>query len=191
VPAPADDALTAALAALVRWLTSEDVPYAVIGGVAVSLQAAPRYTEDIDVVIWVADDRWPALIDAAAGHAITPRRPDVLDFAARTRVLLLTHATGVPLDISCGALPFEDDLVATAVLLETGTVSVRVARPDRLLVMKAVANRPRDWADIDSLLRQFPGVDTGAARRVIQEFAEALEMPEIVDRFDRAIDEVR
>lgn len=187
MPAPLDDPLAAALVALVRWLTTAGVPYALIGGLAVSLQAEPRFTEDVDVVVWIDDDRWPRLIEEASAFGITPRRADVLAFAARTRVLLLQHASGVPIDVSCGALPFEEELIADAAPVETGPVVVRVARPAHLLVMKAVANRPRDWADIESLLRQCPALDTTEARRRVREFAEALEMPEIIEQFDRVV----
>ena len=184
---PPGDALTGALLDLVRWLRSQDVPYAVIGGVAIALQAAPRFTNDIDAVIWVDDARWAELVTAAGPFGIAPRRPDVLDFARRTRVLLLTHATGVPLDVSCGALPFEESLIEHAQSIELGAFAVRVARPQDLLVMKAIANRARDRADIANLLRQFPDIDTSAVRQLLKEFASVLESPEILDDFERAL----
>jgi hypothetical protein len=169
---PIDDALVEALLALGRWLSSRDVPYALIGGVAVALQAVPRFTNDIDAVIWAPDDRWAELVESAAPFSIRPRRPDVLAFAARTRVLLLAHGSGVPMDISCGALPFERTMIERATPLAIGADSVRVARPDDLLVLKAIAHRPRDQADIENLLLHFPNMDTAAARRTVQELAE-------------------
>ncbi len=184
---PVDDALTEALLALARWLSSQGVPYAVIGGVAVALQAAPRFTNDVDAVIWIDDSRWAGLLESAARFSIAPRRPDILEFASRTRVLLLSHGSGVPIDVSCGALPFEQALIEQATSIEIGPLSVRVARPEDLLVMKAIANRPRDWADIESLLRQFPDMDTIAARQTVHEFAEVLDSPELLADFDRAL----
>ena len=180
-----DDALTRALAALSDWLTAAGVPYAVIGGIAVSLQASPRYTQDIHAVVWVDDAGWAALLAAAADFGIRPRIDDALGFAARSRLLLLSHDNGVPLDVSCGALPFEHDLVQAAAVLDVGGVTVRVARPEHLLVLKAVADRPRDHADIESLLRTHPDLDLDGARRVIAEFADALEQPDLVATFDR------
>lgn len=185
VHAPADDALPRALAALSGWLAAARVPYALIGGIAVSLQATPRYTQDIDAVVWTDDANWSELVAAAAAFGIRARIDDVLAFAARSRVLLLSHDSGVPLDVSCGALPFEQALVESAVSLDAGGFAVRVARPEDLLVMKAVAGRSRDHADIESLLRAHPGLDVAAARRVVVEFAGALEQPDIVAEFDR------
>jgi hypothetical protein len=184
-PAPTDDALTRALAALSGWLSAADVAYAEIGGVAVSLQASPRYTQAVDAVVWLDDADWPRLVAAAVEFGIRPRIDDVLAFAAQSRVLLLSHDGDVPLDVSCGALPFEHELVQSASVLDVGGLRIRVARPEHLLVLKAIADRPRDHADIESLLRAHPDIDRAAARRVVVEFADALEQPELVATFDR------
>jgi hypothetical protein len=182
-----DDALLVALTALNAWLRASRVPYAVIGGVAVGLQAIPRATRDVDAVIVTADDRWGPLLDAAAAFGITPRIADPLAFAARTRVLLLRHDSGVPLDLSCGALPFEEELVAAADTMHVGAEEFPVATPLHLVVLKAVANRPQDRADIDALLRVHPTLDVAAARRVLAEFADVLEAPELLTDFDAAV----
>jgi hypothetical protein len=182
-----DNALTDALVALVQWLSAARVPYAVIGGLAVAVQAAPRFTKDIDAVVWTEDSCWGDLVASAAPFLIVPRRPDILAFAERTRVLLLVHSSGVPLDVSCGALSFEQELVEHAEPIDVGPVVVNVARPVHLLVMKAIANRPRDRADIDALLRAYPDVDVSAARVVVREFSEALEAPELLTDFDRLV----
>lgn len=187
----ADDALTEALVALAGWLSAARVPYAIIGGVAVALRAAPRFTRDIDLIVWSDDARWPDLVESARSFSIAPRIADWLAFAGRTRVLLLVHSTGVPLDISCGALPFEQELVESAEDVDLGSVIVPVATPVHLLVMKAIANRPRDRADIETLLRAFPDVDTDAARKVVAEFAAALETPELVSDFERLVRDSR
>ncbi len=46
-----------ALQSLTRWLEVEEIPYSTIGGVAVSLIAQPRATQDIDAVIWLEEKR--------------------------------------------------------------------------------------------------------------------------------------
>ena len=38
---------------LQSWLSHERIDYAMVGGVAVSLVAQPRFTNDIDAVVWV------------------------------------------------------------------------------------------------------------------------------------------
>ncbi len=85
------DAFGTALAALSAWLEKSGIPYAIIGGVAVSLQAIPRYTQDIDAVVWTDDATWGALVASAATFGIRSRIDDPIGFAARTRVLLLAR----------------------------------------------------------------------------------------------------
>jgi hypothetical protein len=44
------------------------------------------------------------------------------------------------------------------------------------------------WERFERLrLRQCPTLDTTEARRLVREFGEALEMPEIVEQFDRVV----
>jgi plasmid stabilization system protein ParE len=46
--------------------------------------------------------------------------------------------------------------------------------------MKAVAHRPRDLDDIEAILAANPKLNLRRVRRWVREFAEALEMPEIL-----------
>lgn len=66
-------AFIATLKALVDWLEAERVPHAAIGGVAVSLIAQPRATQDIDAVIWLEEARWKSLLDSSRSYGFEPR----------------------------------------------------------------------------------------------------------------------
>ena len=89
-----------------RWLTSEDIAGTIIGGVAVSIRGRPRFTRDVNAVILADDVGWKHAVDSAAQYGLVPRVEDVLEFAARSRMLLLRHdASGVEVDVSLGALP--------------------------------------------------------------------------------------
>lgn len=45
------------------------------------------------------------------------------------------------------ALPFEKDAIANGRIVELADISVRLPQVEDLLIMKAIANRPRDRAD--------------------------------------------
>jgi hypothetical protein len=108
-----------ALRALARWFESDGVPYTTVGGLAVSLLGRPRATQDIDVVVWLGERPWESFVRAGEGHGFEGRIGDVLEFAARSRVILLRHAaSGISVDVSCGALPFELEMVERAQTLE-------------------------------------------------------------------------
>jgi len=68
-PLPGD--LATALRDLKEWLEESDVPYSIIGGVAVSLIAEPRATQDIDALAWLDSGKWQAFADAAPSHRYT------------------------------------------------------------------------------------------------------------------------
>lgn len=154
----------------------------IIGGVAVALQSKPRATLDVDGIMLLDTDQIPRLLDIARKHGLRPRIPDAGDFARRSRVVLLEHElTGTGVDISLGVLPFEVEVVDRAVKREIGHLSVCLASPEDLIILKAVAHRPMDLIDIQSLVAAHPDVDKVRIHKWVQEFAEVLEMPELWD----------
>lgn len=169
-----------ALKDLAGWLEAEQVPHATIGGVAVSLIAQPRATQDIDAVIWLAEDRWKPLLESSHTYGFEPRINDALEFAKKARVFLLKHQTsGVSIDLSCGALDFERETIERAVDVVVGELRLKVTTPEDLIIMKAVAHRPRDVADIESILDANPSLDLTRVRYWVGQFASALETSEI------------
>jgi predicted nucleotidyltransferase len=109
-----------------------------------------------------------------------------VEFAEARQVLLLRHPpSGVDVDISLAWLPFELEAIAAAERVDIAGVSTPVARAEDLLIYKAVAFRPQDQQDIERLLTLFRGrVDLARVRRILREFAEAIDEPERVDAFD-------
>jgi hypothetical protein len=169
-----------ALKALADWLEAEQVPHATIGGVAVSLIAQPRATQDIDAVIWLEEDRWKPLLESSYAYGFEPRISDALEFAKIARVLLLKHkASGISIDLACGALEFEREAVERATTIVIGAIRLKVTTPEDLVIMKAVAHRPRDVADIESILDANPTLDLERVRYWVSRFASALETSEI------------
>jgi hypothetical protein len=181
-------AFIAALKALSDWLGAERVPHATIGGVAVSLIAQPRTTQDIDAVVWIEGSRWEALLQSCAAYGFAPRIADALEFANRARVFLLKHqSSGVSVDISLGALEFEREMIERANEVIIGSLVLRVATPEDLIITKAVAQRPKDIADIESILNARRELDIERVKRWVEEFADALDMPEIRQSLDRLL----
>lgn len=178
-------AFIAALKALSDWLETEKVPHATIGGVAVSLIAQPRATQDIDAVIWLEEDRWTLFLASSYKHGFAPRASDALEFAKRARVFLLQHqASGISVDLSCGALEFEREVIERANTIVIGALRLRVATPEDLIIMKAIAHRPRDFADIESILDANQSLDLERIRQQVGQFASLLEAPEMLNNLE-------
>jgi hypothetical protein len=184
--------LEEALRALVAWFDATETRGVIVGGVAASLLGRPRVTGDVDALVIVADEAWARFVADGAVHGIRPRRADAIAFARRSRVLLLRHQpSGIDLDVSLGLLPFEHELVSRARRRRVAGVALRLPTPEDLVVMKAVAHRARDLGDIEGIAAACPRLDRIRIRRLVREFADVLEMPEIVDDLERALGQTR
>jgi predicted nucleotidyltransferase len=169
-----------ALRAVAAALESTNVPAMVIGGIAVIARGVPRLTRDVDASVAGGTLSPERLIETFAQHEIFPRIEDAAAFAVRSQVLLLRHApSGVDVDLSIAWLPFELEALEHREDLELGGIRVPVARAEDLLIYKAVAFRPQDQQDIERLLALHgTTVDLNRIKRVVQEFATAIEAPE-------------
>lgn len=78
---------------LIRWLKSQRVRGVVIGGVAASLLGRPRTTQDIDVVILLAAERWRGFLENGKRYGFIPRIKDALAFAKENRSVYFAEIT--------------------------------------------------------------------------------------------------
>jgi hypothetical protein len=174
--------LLSPLAAVQRLLERLDNRGLIIGGVAASLLGKPRVTADLDLLILLSTQDLPRLLDAARQEGLVPRLGDALDFARRQRILLLRHeSSGVNVDVALGALPFEVEAVERGCLRSVGELTLRLPTPEDLIILKAVAHRPKDLLDIEAVIASHPHLDRERIRRWVQDFSLTLEMFELWD----------
>lgn len=93
----------------------------------------------------------------------------------------------VDLDVSLGALPFEVDLVGRAVSKRINGVAFRVATAEDVVVMKSLALRPRDIADIEGILDAVPSLAIERIRRDVRALAELADGPDFLGELDRIV----
>ncbi len=152
----------------------------IIGGVAASVLGTPRLTADVDAVLLLSISRLPELLEVAATLGLAPRMVDAEQFARRNRVVLLRHVeSGINVDVSLGMLPFEEEVVARSSVYQIGDIELRLPTPEDLIVLKAVAHRPKDLLDITEILKSHPDLDRARIERWVREFAVALESPQL------------
>lgn len=170
-----------------EFLTRQAIPYAVIGGVAVQAWGEPRLTLDLDLTVMTPPEGAVALVNRLL-EQFAPRVPDPVAFARRTRVVLIRASNGCDVDISLGVPGYEEDLIRRAVDYEVAPGrTIRLCSPEDLIIHKAVAGRPQDLMDITGVVhRQGERLNVAYIRCWLGEFAVALEMPEILERFERA-----
>jgi nucleotidyltransferase AbiEii toxin of type IV toxin-antitoxin system len=146
-------------ARLLGRLVEGGVDFVVIGGVAVVLQAQPRFTKDLDVCYATDEENLSRFADVLTSlHARLRGIDEDLPFVADARTLrqtqiltLTTDAGELDLLVDPSGAPPYSELRAGADVLDVGGVDVRVASIDHLTAMKQSAGRPQDLIDVEAL----------------------------------------
>lgn len=137
----------------VKFLDAERVPYALIGGLAVSLRGQPRMTADVDLVILADVPRSLALARGLEGTDFRPLFDDVAQVVQKSFILPLRHrTTNVKVDLALGLSGFEQQIMSRAERLSLAGTEIAVATAEDLLIMKILAGRPQDEQDIQGLM---------------------------------------
>lgn len=167
-----------AIAAVQTLLAKFENRGVIIGGIAVGFLGRPRLTEDIDAMFLLSVKDIPRFLEAASAENIQPRIKNADEFARKNRVLLLRHiSTEINIDVSLGALPFEEEMVARKIVKSSGTISLSLPTPEDLIIMKAVAHRPKDLEDIRTIVDNNPDLDKERIERWVKAFSGILELP--------------
>jgi hypothetical protein len=97
--------------------------------------------------------------------------------AVQRRVVLLEGASGVPIDVSLGGIPFEERVVERSSPWDIGGAEpLATCSAEDLVVLKAFAGRDKDWLDIEGVVvRQRDRLKTAL---VLWELRPLLELKE-------------
>jgi hypothetical protein len=133
-----------------RRLAALGVPHALIGGLAVGLHGYPRATKDVDFL--VGDEAFERTTP------IVVYRAELAEIARAGVIDLMS----VP--------PLHDELRSLLAIPEGGEIPVIPA--PALILLKLLAGRPQDLADVHALLKA--GVEVFAVRSYLGEYAPQL-----------------
>lgn len=167
------------------FMTSHQIPYAIIGGLAVQYWGEPRLTDDLDLTAAIPLEKAEEFVKIIVDH-FTPRVSNPLDFARKTRMILIRASNGFKIDISMSLPGYEDEVMNRVVEyeLETGK-QIRLCSAEDLIIHKTVAGRPQDLYDIESVVyRQGLSLDVTYIRFWIQEFSLIIGNPVLPERFE-------
>ena len=169
---------------LEAFLQSRGWRFCFIGGLAVQHWGEPRLTRDLDVSLLTGFGGERAYVESLVS-VYSPRIEDAIEFALTRRVLLVRSESGVGIDVSLAALPYEELAVNRAIPVEMlpGS-SVRLCSPEDLIVMKMFAGRDTDLRDVRSVIvRQSErGLDWRYIETHLADLAELKEDPALLAR---------
>jgi hypothetical protein len=172
-----ENQIVSALHDLVDFFSSEDLDYALIGGLAVAVRGEPRSTLDIDIVTDCDVERALQLLMSLAASPFEPYF-DGVEQVIRTGLLLpLVHKkTEIRIDISLGMSGFDKEAISNSSLSMIEGRPIKVVSPEYLVVMKQLAARPRDLDDIRGvLIRQGHDFDWNLMLRLAKDLSAAID----------------
>jgi hypothetical protein len=167
---------------LQSFLFSREWKFCFIGGLALQRWGEPRVTQDIDCTLLTGFGGELPFVRELLGR-YEARIEDAEAFALQNRVLLLRTSSGVGIDLALGGLPFEARVVERASFFRfLPNIELRTCSAEDLIVLKAFADRRRDWADIEGiLLRQEGRLEWDYIYEQLQPLCELKEDLGIVD----------
>lgn len=125
----------------------------------------------------------PRLLEVAKEEGIEPRIEKAVEFAKKSRVMLMKHVlSDTNIGISLGVMPFEREMVERSIVHQIDeALQIRLPTPEDLIIMKAIAHRPKDLEDIRTIAGKYPNLDVGRIEKWVKAFGEILETPELLD----------
>lgn len=166
------------------FFNKERILYAIIGGIALQHWGEPRFTRDVDITILVPTNDEEIILQKILA-TFSPRISDALEFALKSRVCLVRNQEGCEIDISLGIPGYEEEVINRAVEYElVENCIVKLCTAEDLIIHKEIAARSQDLADIESIiLRQGKKLDIDYIQYWLENFSQAFESNEIINRF--------
>ncbi|MEK7721229.1 MAG: nucleotidyl transferase AbiEii/AbiGii toxin family protein [Elusimicrobiota bacterium] len=163
------------------FFEKEKWKFCFIGGIALQRWGEARVTVDVDVTLLTGFGKEKEFIRALLA-AYPSRIPEAAVFAEENRVLLLKSMSGVAIDIALAGLHFEEEACDRATRFEfLPGIDILTCSAEDLIIMKAFANRQKDWSDVKSVLIRRQGkVDQSYVLERLTPLAEIKSAPEIL-----------
>lgn len=148
--------LMATLGKLVPVLDQLQVRYALIGAMATGYRSQPRFTQDLDFLLDIPQLVLPALLDELRVRGFTFQNETTIREWTQDHLTTLDYR-GVRIDWLKPVLPCMKHVLEAATAEPWQDSTIRIARPEGLILLKLLAFRTQDQVDIESLLAANQG----------------------------------
>ena len=175
-----------ALQSALSFLEAHNYAYAIIGGIALAQWGLPRLTQDVDIKVLVPNMDYSTVrsnIEAAFPESAR---------AQTTSLIVAVNVSGVTVDFLLALPGYEETMIERSVTVDFDGSPIQVCTAEDLIIQKIVANREKDWLDVENvLIEQWWKLDQAYIQDWLAQFTEALEDTEMLGKYERLIEKVK
>ncbi len=137
---------------IVKAMNEKAVPHVVVGGIALSFHAGPRFTKDIDFLLRAEDVEGFKTVLKTLGYVV-----EAIPWTFKNTNITLHRLTKfdgedyLTIDMLVGNEKRHGEIIENAVVEETEYGPVRIASREDLIWLKRFRNSQQDRADIEAL----------------------------------------
>ena len=149
--------LATKIVSLHEMLEAAGVPHQFGGAIALSWYRNPRATTDIDVNVTLPPEAAGPILAMVSrlGVRVTPEDRAAIAGDGQARL----DWDGSYLDVFFATMDLHIEMAERARVVRFGPVDIPILAPEDLIVCKAIFDRPKDWLDIEEILRWGTEVD--------------------------------
>lgn len=149
--------LTPKIVSLHEMLESIGVPHQFGGAIALAWYRNPRATTDIDVNLTLPPEAAEPVLGMLARLGVTVTSEDQVAIALDGQARL--DWGGSYLDVFFATMDLHLEMAELARVVRFGPVDIPILAPEHLVACKAIFDRPKDWLDIEEILRWGTEID--------------------------------
>ncbi len=133
------------------------IDYAVMGGFAVRVYGVPRPTYDVDLTLMIERERLPALYDEIEREGYTVPEEyrtgwiDNVGGMPFVRFRLYVESNAIDVDLFLAETAFQRELIHRRQRETLDDHDIWIVTAEDLILLKLIANRPRDLLDIQDV----------------------------------------
>ena len=158
----AEPDLASKIVALDVALRAANAGHAFGGALALAYYAEPRATRDIDVNVFIPPERHGVVDNALVPLGVAPVE-NATQLLHDGQVRMWWGST--PVDVFFAYDRFHEAMARQVRQVPFGQHTLPILAPEHLIVCKVAFNRPKDWLDIEQVLRGTRGLRGAEVRR--------------------------
>lgn len=140
-------------------LNKTGINYVMIGGLAISSWFAERFTNDLDLTIELDEKLWKNLHQKLySSKDISIKQTSYYADSPLPHLIRLLYKD-YPIDLLVAKTGLQKEIISRGINTKIFGPNVNLATPEDIIILKLLANRPQDIADINTLLEIFSDLD--------------------------------